>query len=79
MPKEKLFSVDIPALQRETGVRLSDDEARVFALALKRGSLSLVDVRDLSCKILCCDGHRRQKIGKRFFCRDSHAILHLLG
>lgn len=50
LPKEKLFSVDIPALQRETGVLLSDDEARVFALALKRGSLSLVDVRAVTGK-----------------------------
>ena len=50
LPKEKLFPVDIPALQRETGVRLSDDEARVFALALKRGSLSLVDVRAVTGK-----------------------------
>ncbi|MBP2133988.1 ATP-dependent DNA helicase RecG [Methanomicrobium sp. W14] len=48
--KDKLFFDDIKTFQKETGFNLSDDEARVFVLAVKRGSISLVDVRAVTGK-----------------------------
>ena len=48
--KDKLFFDDIKTFQKETGFNLSDDEARAFVLAVKRGSISAVDVRAVTGK-----------------------------
>ncbi|MDD4126528.1 MAG: putative DNA binding domain-containing protein [Methanomicrobium sp.] len=64
--KDKLFYDDIKIFQKETGFNLSDDEARVFVLAVKRGSISPVDVRAVTGK----KWHECQEITERLVKED---------